>query len=443
MYMQRRLRAHQLAAVERLRSQRGLVLAHSLGSGKTVTAVAAAADYLLRNPQHRVVVVTPKSLQENFAAEVGRQLEDASAVTYHTFESFARSAEFCEERRGRACARTMLVIDEAHNLRTTVSQTSGSRPRALVECARRARRVLLLTATPFVNSVYDVANLVAMVDGTRPLTRTQFAAVLESKPAFHEYFAGKFDFYAPSARDRLRDYPEIVENEVFLPMTPAYLREYEKVERAVGHLDLFANPAVFYNGVRRASNALDDASKSQKLQWLLRFLRRADGKIIVFSNWLAHGLELATKLLADLGVVAAHVDGSLSKRRRAEAVRLYNEGAVRALLISRAGGEGLDLHETAHMVLLDPGWNQALVDQVVGRGVRYKSHAALPEHMRTVHVHKLYLCKPGEKKNEYFSNVDNVLRSRKPWSIDVYMRALAIQKAAAIKSLISKIKRLK
>ena len=48
------------------------------------------------------------------------------------------------------------------------------------------------------------------------------------------------------------------------------------------------------------------------------------------------------------------------------------------LLASGAGSEGLDLKGTRLMQLLEPHWNESRLDQVIGRGIRYRSHEGLP-----------------------------------------------------------------
>ena len=48
---------------------------------------------------------------------------------------------------------------------------------------------------------------------------------------------------------------------------------------------------------------------------------------------------------------------------------------------------------------MESSWNLNFVEQIIGRGVRYKSHESLPEKKRTVTVYKLILVKPDEYKN--------------------------------------------
>jgi superfamily II DNA or RNA helicase len=78
---------------------------------------------------------------------------------------------------------------------------------------------------------------------------------------------------------------------------------------------------------------------------------------------------------------------------RNQMVHDYNKGKLKALLVSPAGGEGLDLKGTKSVSILDPGWNPARTEQAIGRAARFQSHEHLPENERVVNV-KEYLSEP-------------------------------------------------
>jgi len=60
------------------------------------------------------------------------------------------------------------------------------------------------------------------------------------------------------------------------------------------------------------------------------------------------------------------------------------------LLISKAGAEGISLENVRNVYIMEPHWNPAILDQVVGRAVRICSHSRLPMAERTVEV-KVYM----------------------------------------------------
>jgi superfamily II DNA or RNA helicase len=56
---------------------------------------------------------------------------------------------------------------------------------------------------------------------------------------------------------------------------------------------------------------------------------------------------------------------------------------IKVLLISKSGTEGLDLKNVRYVHIFEPYWNFSLIQQIIARGVRYKSHILLPEDQRT------------------------------------------------------------
>ncbi len=67
-----------------------------------------------------------------------------------------------------------------------------------------------------------------------------------------------------------------------------------------------------------------------------------------------------------------------------------NGEEIKIIMITKSGTEGLDLKNVRHLHITEPYWNYSLIQQVIARGVRYKSHQALPEQYRNVQVY-MYL----------------------------------------------------
>jgi hypothetical protein len=59
-------------------------------------------------------------------------------------------------------------------------------------------------------------------------------------------------------------------------------------------------------------------------------------------------------------------------------------------MASKAGAEGITLANVRNVYIMEPYWNPARIDQVIGRAMRICSHAKLPVAERTVAV-KLYM----------------------------------------------------
>ena len=63
---------------------------------------------------------------------------------------------------------------------------------------------------------------------------------------------------------------------------------------------------------------------------------------------------------------------------------------IKVLMITASGSEGINLRSTRYVHIMEPYWNPARIDQVVGRARRICSHKDLPEALQTVEVF-LYL----------------------------------------------------
>ena len=62
---------------------------------------------------------------------------------------------------------SLLIIDECHNFASpnVDNPTSKKTTELMIDCCKKARNVLLLTATPMQNSIFEIENILAMTDG--------------------------------------------------------------------------------------------------------------------------------------------------------------------------------------------------------------------------------------------------------------------------------------
>ena len=406
------LKPHQSHAIKWFLNHRGLVLYHGLGSGKTICAAAACACYLSTYPTRKVIVVTPTSLQDNFKSTLVKYIgnnqelmELTNNVKFYTHTNFRLGEVDCKD--------ALLIVDEAHRLNTVVkhassdsdsdaSVTSGKNANAVIQCAISAHKVLLMTATPIVNTPYDIENLIAMIEGREPYTVSHFAKIEANQYRLRKYIQGKFSYYHPSHQELIENYPSRRNRNIILKMTPVYYKNYLAIEREELHkLDIESsmfledkNLTAFYNGVRRASNTLD-SEWSPKVQEIIKKIKlEPEKKVLIFSHFLEAGQEVIERALKQENIGFAHINGSMTPKARLVAMNKYNSGETKILIISKAGGEGLDLKETNTVFILEPSWNEAMLEQVIGRAIRYGSHED-PQHS-VVDIYYVLLLKPRE-----------------------------------------------
>lgn len=81
-------------------------------------------------------------------------------------------------------------------------------------------------------------------------------------------------------------------------------------------------------------------------------------------------------------------------------------------MITAAGAEGITLANVRHVHIMEPHWNPARHDQIIGRAIRICSHAGLPQEERTVRV-SFYLSVFTEGQSKSTESANNVVLVRR------------------------------
>lgn len=418
---------HQQRVVDRIRreDQPGLVVVHGLGSGKTLTSIAA--QDALRMPATAVV---PAALQANYEKERQKHLRGPrQPVRLETLQRVAR--------RGQVTSNPLLVVDEAHRLR----ESGGKGSQAVAKTTADKR--LLLTGSPFYNRPEDLSSLVNVAAGQSVLPTDEKAfgrRYLKTKVVRPGLWGrlrgiepGEEQVLNKDRRQELRDiygkwvdyhpgstegFPEVTREEVRVPMSRTQLALYDalaktapaslraKVEKGLPpNKREAANLNAFLSAVRQvttstaAHQAPGAAVEAPKVDAAFGRLQKTLGdnpaaKAVVYSNFLEAGIDPYKARLQAAGIPYGEFTGAMDGPARDQLVRDYNEGKLRALLLSSAGGEGLDLKGTRLLQVLEPHWNEEKLRQVEGRGARYQSHSHLPEAERTMHVERYLAERP-------------------------------------------------
>ena len=286
-----------------------------------------------------------------------------------------------------------------------------------IRACRFAFKVLLLTATPVLNRPYDMISLISMIDGTENIDINQFyehVFVSVDGPdkykeflkgdKFDEYFGCKVSFY--KREDDSEDFPKRNNFKVELELADNLLDAYNQLEEYAnegGNEDFqdiieMINGPHFYNDLRIATNNLG-GENNPKVRWITDKLEKREGKSVVYSNY-KYSKTKKTSVNHVVDFCKEHkikysiIDGDVTKQKRTQIVKDYNDNKIQVLFITKAGGEGLDLKQTRNIIITEPYWNRSLIEQVIGRGIRYKSHSTLPASQRYVNVYELLLIKP-------------------------------------------------
>jgi hypothetical protein len=437
------LQPHQERVKQRIQNQPGLVVAHGLGTGKTLASIASA-DAL----DMPTTVVVPAALQANYLKELqAHRAEGAENFNVTSLQKATRSQSLPDLKN------QLLIVDEAHKLREPATKAHQ-----YFKKLNPAKR-MYLTASPVYNHPSDLASLVNLAAGSKvlPNTRNDFESAFTKMEKVRPGFWGRLRGVKPGERQVLQnipqlketlhkwvdyhenkdtgDFPTSSEKIIHVPMSekqqevqdalldkaPPWVRYKiknnlppSKQEKQLinsfltTQRQLASSPQAFSHGM-----SIEEAVKhSPKLQLAVKSLldrmkENPNHKAVVYSNYLESGLTPYKHLLEQNKVPYGMFTGAMKKPEREQLVRDYNDNKIKALLLSTAGAEGLDLKGTRQIQLLDPHFNEEKMRQIIGRGVRYKSHSHLPEAERNVAVER-YLAqnRPGFLKRIFGGRPD-------------------------------------
>ena len=187
----------------------------------------------------------------------------------------------------------------------------------------------------------------------------------------------------------------------------------------------------FLTGARQISNStagfeLDPSkTRSPKIDKAFNYLQNQIKKdqmykALIYSNYLDSGVNPYKERLIKANIPFGEFTGNIKDKVRNQLVKDYNENKLKALIVSSAGAEGLDLKGTRLVQLLEPHFNNEKIKQVIGRAARYKSHEGLAPSKQNVLVQR------------YLSSINPTFLERlfkqTPQSSDEYLQNLADQK---------------
>lgn len=400
-----------------------LLLYHGLGTGKSLSAIAAAeAAKQVHGGEYGVVV--PASLKPNFQKEI-KKFTQGSSPEILSYTGLARGKNFQEMP-------DTLVMDEAQRLKNPGSATTSAARRI----ASHAKRLLLLSGTPITNSPGDLASPVSMLRNETISPQEfekQFVGYRKKFPGFIPALRGAQWGEVPyvknegQLRDMLQghvDYqpgqtPEGVsvnEETIKVPLSA----EQQRIQKAVrsgippGFLwkldqefplsrEELSKLNSFMTGLRQVSlstqpfradknplKAFDQSSKLQEAMKRLRTTLDSDPrrKAIIYSNFIDAGIKPYAAALERENIPHGVFHGGIPLAARQQALNDYNAGKLRALLLGPAAAEGISTKGTSLIQLMDPYWHESRTQQARGRGLRFDSHQGLPDELKNVAVQR-------------------------------------------------------
>ena len=429
MYTNIKLHEHQIKCVNWIKQNYGLVLYHSMGSGKTITSLAMVYQF-----KYPIIIIVTKASRKNFIDDIKKMQLDQSRIKIYTYQKAIKMIM----DHTLNFESSSVIIDEAHHLRSGTKLQS-----ILIEECTRAQKIVLLTGTVFYNSLTDLSVLVNIVkkDEVLPETNKEFKFFFwddlyeapGSIETFKERISGTISYYAKKY-DNIH-YPNSITTYKKVDMANSQISEYRHYLKKILSLDNIQHIDYsildkrkvnnFLNVTRQLSNTLENSPDFPKIIAVWKYISESPKPIVVYSNYLANGILPLTVHLNKAKVSYALYFGEQTEEKRNKIIDNYNQRKIDVLLITSAGSESLDLKNTRSIHIMEPHWNESKINQIIGRAIRYGSHENLPESERTVEIvrwisvfgYKIpyetadeYLVGMSKQKEKMFNAFDKIIK---------------------------------
>jgi superfamily II DNA or RNA helicase len=384
------------------------LLADEMGLGKTVQAIAAAELWRREEAAERLLIVCPTSLKAQWAHELqrfaGRQAQiiegNASErarlyaapapIKIASYDSLTRDIDLASAWRPDT-----LIVDEAQRVKNWDTRAA----RALKRLP--SRFAVVITGTPLENKLEELLSIVQLVDREHLGPTWQFLHDHQLRDETGRVIGYREldrigQTLAPillrrRKREVLQQLPQRSDQQLYVTLGPLQRKLHDENRDIVGgivqrwrrtrHLSerdrrllqsCLQNMRMACNSSYLLDRKSNEGSKlPELLAWLLPRLQGGDDKCVVFSAWIASH-ELLAAELARAGIGFVEFNGSVSARERARRVeRFRDEPGCRVFLATDAGGVGLNLQQSASLIVnIDPPWNPAVLEQRIGRVYR-------------------------------------------------------------------------
>jgi superfamily II DNA or RNA helicase len=371
----------------------GAVLADDMGLGKTLQTLCAAGP--------RTLVVCPKTVVFNWAAECARFRPDLKVNVYHgpkrelkaeadiTLTTFAMlrmdEAKLTEQHWN------MIVLDEAQAIKNPESQLARAAFALADKNAVPAQRIAL-SGTPIENRLDELWSIFRFTHPGLLGARRDFARRYADPISRGDSEAGKQlrrlvkpFLLRRMKRDVLKDLPPRTDVVLTVELEPDERNVYDAIlaskrKEVAEALRQGGSVMAALEALLRLRQAVchislvpgqkrDHSSKVDALLDALEDAKESHHKSIVFSQWTSL-LDLVEPELNARGLGFVRLDGATEDRGRVVREFQADDGPPVFLSSLKAGGTGLNLTAADHVFLLDPWWNPAAEDQAADRAHR-------------------------------------------------------------------------
>ena len=183
------------------------------------------------------------------------------------------------------------------------------------------------------------------------------------------------------------------------------------------------NPEIVLNFIR-------EKGYSEKFLNIIDLSIKCNGPVFIFSNWLQFGVEALSIILNACGFKKFPEQGanryfvwssetSNDKELIRKAKRLFNSSdnkdgsLLKIILGTRSIMEGVSFKNVKQVHITDPWWNEARIEQILARAVRFCSHTSLPSDEQYTDIFRHYSILPMTPDPDVVAMLQESLRVKK------------------------------
>jgi superfamily II DNA or RNA helicase len=411
------------------------IAAWGTGTGKTLASINAFEQLKGEGKANVALVIVPAGLRNNYAGAVGKFTGSKAAIVKKPTDPVPPEAEyivlsyaaFRRDPQGfiDAFKPDVMIADELQR----ASNPNGQTYKSLALARPQVRYFMGLTASIAQNEPAEMAPLLGIA-GHDPGNKKQFRKRYQKRdPKTNERRLQRKEELAQKVGPVIHYIEDLDASKkpvrdmkyVKVPMSDAQIKLYKmsmkgidpkivaKIEKGEPVSQKQAMH-VFTRllRARQVSNSMHTsmspgmtlaqaAEQTPKIKAVLdqatqHVTEVSDGKVVIYTNIVKGGLDVLRAGLdargVSYGVFAGRGVKGMTEENRNQAVKDYNSGKSRVLLITGAGAEGLDLPDTTLVQIVDGHYNPERIRQAEARGIRAGGLSHRPQAQRKVEVRR-------------------------------------------------------
>ncbi len=356
-----KLKPYQKECVAFLISNKGrAIIADEMGLGKTIETMA----YLKHEDVSNVLVISPANVVYKWKFEIDKWLGWQNKVLSATKDSldpdarihicsYAIAVNKLKDLKSHRFA--AIILDECHY----ISNEKTARTRAIQQLVWGVPILIGLSGTPFLNRPIEMFSMLSLLDYISYPNKFQYA---KRYCDAHETYFG-WDYNGHSNEEELRERVK----DLMIRRTKKELKDQlpnlQRIVHLIGTDDKEYRKVVKAAKLKGETEALLVVYKymgmckvKPTIDLIDDMMMDPEQKVVVY----AHHKDVVSALTQELSkrYKVSQITGDVDKKERQHRSHLFQTtDTIQIMIISEAGGEGIDLYEADKIVFAERSWN--------------------------------------------------------------------------------------